>query len=111
MESLGFSSTTIITTTLQHYHFKASSATKHPPKLQVYQSTIANMVSFTYTSFAVLAAVSMLQGAQASAVGTAVKGVLGAVGLKVKARGDTSLWERGKSHSKSPAETTLKYTR
>lgn len=69
------------------------------------------MVSFTYTSFAVLAAVSMLQGAQASAVGTAVKGVLGAVGLKVKARGDTSLWERGKSHFEFPTEATLTHTR
>jgi hypothetical protein len=96
LESLGSSLSTINTTALPHQQFlQASSATNLPHKPPVYQSTIANMVSFTYASYTVLAAVAMLQGVQGSAVGTAVKGVLGAVGLKVKARGDTSLWERG----------------
>ena len=54
------------------------------------------MVSFTYTTIALLAAATSLQGVQASAVGTAVKNVVGAVGSILKVRGETDIWERGK---------------
>ena len=102
MESLGFSSTNIQQTTIsQQQLFQESSAAHLPQKLPVYQSKIANMVSFTYTSFALLAAATALQGVAASGVGAAVKGVISDVGKVLKVRGETEIWERGKQYQSS----------
>jgi hypothetical protein len=56
------------------------------------------MVSFTYTSFALLAAATAFQGVAGNAVANVVKGVISDVGHILKIRGDNNIWERGKSY-------------